>query len=334
MWWWVGYGGFDYDLRVPTAKEEETLGTQFQHDRRHLDNVILKTNVRWKNHLMEVMFLGNLHDRQGFQAEFERPPETTYHQREWTPLVKWQDEWLVSPDLHVSAKVGWYSTRHKLFPAGGIDRPARLDERTDIWRDSYRWQDLHTRSWSVQLQSIAYRLHALGVRHEVKLGLEFQNTDARLGEGFANGLVFAYEDIREPKGGGEIWLVREGHTRAYLGRGSGYVQDTITWGRWSALLGLRLDVQWNGLRASSTPAHPWRPDWLPGGNTKGRTMGFTWTTLSPRVGVGYDFRGNGRTVLRSTFALYPSALGVSEPLSMSPTGRRELRFRWLGRRKR
>jgi hypothetical protein len=333
MWWWVGYGGFDYDLRVPTAEEEEdeeeeTLGTQFQHDRRHLDNVILKTNVRWKNHLMEVMFLGNLHDRQGFQAEFERPPETTYHQREWTPLVKWQDEWLVSPDLHVSAKVGWYSTRHKLFPAGGIDRPARLDERTDIWRDSYRWQDLHTRSWSVQLQSIAYRLHALGVRHEVKLGLEFQNTDARLGEGFANGLVFAYEDIREPKGGGEIWLVREGHTRAYLGRGSGYVQDTITRGRWSALLGLRLDVQWNGLRASSTPAHPWRPDWLPGGNTKGRTMGFTWTTLSPRVGVGYDLRGNGRTVLRSTFALYPSALGVSEPLSMSPTGRRELRFRW------
>ncbi len=363
LWWWAGYGGLDYDLRVPTVEELEAEDAEegeeeataslpthgigmpvdrvdengtaddlvtFQRDRRHLDNVIVKSHARWGNHLSEFVFIGSRHDRKGFQAEFERPPETTYHQREWTPMFKVQDEWLVHANLFLSAKIGGYTTRHELMPMGGIDRPARLDERTEIWRDSYQWQDLRTWMWNLQVQSILFRLHALGMVHEIKLGAEWRDSTVRIREGFANGLVFAYEDILAPEEGGEVWLVRVGDTRAYLRHWSAYVQDTITWHRWAVLLGLRLDVQRNGLRASSTPPHPWRPDWLPGGSTGARSMGFVWTTLSPRVSISYDLHGDGRTVVTGTFALYPSALGVDEPLRLSPTGRRELRFEWMG----
>ncbi len=350
MWGWIAYGGLDYDLIVPTVEDEADGDTDtlpalpepekdtdatndlvaFQHDIRHLDHLTLKGNARWGAHLLEVLALGSLHHRQGYQAEFERPPETTYDQREWTPLIKVQDEWLARPNWFLSAKVSWNRTRNRLLPMGGTEQPARFDYRTGVWRDSYAWEDQSTRSWNVHLQSILYRIHLLGGHHEFKIGLEFRDSEVRLAEGFANGIVWAYWDIDDPEAGGEIWLIREGHTRTYRRHWGFYFQDTITWRRWSATIGLRWDIQQNGLRASSTPAHPLRPDWLPGGRTRNRAMPFIWHTLSPRISIGYDLRGDGRTVIKASFAVYPSALGIDEPMLLSPTGRRELRFRWRG----
>ena len=348
IWGWAAYGGLDYDLLVPTVEseadddmdallaqpEEETDLSDdrvaFQHDTRHLDHLTLKGNARWGDHLLEILALGSLHHRQGYQAEFERPPETTYDQREWTPLIKVQDEWLARSNWFLSAKISWNLTRNRLMPMGGIDRPARFDYRTGVWRDSYAWEDQTTRSWNVHVQSILYRIHLLGGHHEIKAGLEFRDSEVRLAEGFANGVVWAYWDMDDPAVGGEVWLIREGHTRTYRRHWGMYIQDTITWRRWSATLGLRWDIQQNGLHASSTPAHPLRPDWLPGGRTAARAMPFTWSTLSPRISIGYDLRGDGRTVVKAAFAMYPSALGIDEPLLLSPTGRRELRFRWIG----
>ncbi|GBC84923.1 hypothetical protein HRbin11_01359 [bacterium HR11] len=338
LWLWVGYGGLDYDLMTPTAGDAETTGedeaetivAQFQHDVRHLDHGTAKLNARLGTHMLEVLGLGSWNHRQGMEADFERPPETTYRQKEQMPLVKVQDDWLVNERLFLSGKVGWNQTLDRRVPQGGTDRPGVYDYETGIWHDSYAWSDVRSRSLSGSLQGLLQRPRWLGLHHEVKFGLEFRDTRVRRAEGFANGLGIAYLDRGDPAAGGEVWLVREGRTRSFVRRWGLYAQDTVTWGRLTGVLGLRWDVQWEGILASTTPAHPLRPDWLPGGSTPDRRLPFTWSTMSPRMALSYDLRGRGTLILKASAALYPSALGVEESLGLSPTGRRELRFRWLG----
>jgi hypothetical protein len=337
LWLWGGYGGLDYDLMTPTAGEaetdeggEETIVAQFQHDVRHLDHGTLKGTGRFGNHLLEVLLLGSLNHRRGMEADFERPPETTYRQKEWMPLVKVQDDWLVNERLFLSGKVGWNQTLDRRIPQGGTDRPAVYDYKTGIWHDSFAWSEVRSRSLSGSLQGLFQRPRWLGLHHEVKFGLEVRDTRVRRADGFANGLVYAYLNRSDPTEGGEVWLIREGHTRSFVRRWALYIQDTVTWGRLTGVVGLRWDLQKNGILASSTPAHPLRADWLPGTSASDRRLPFTWTTLSPRLSLSYDLTGSGRLILKASAALYPSALGVEEPLSLAPTGRRELRFRWLG----
>ncbi len=336
LWLWAGYGGLDYDLMTPTAgdaetgDEAETIVAQFQHDVRHLDHGTAKLNARLGDHMGEVLGLGSWNHRRGMEADFERPPETTYRQEEWMSLVKVQDDWLVSDRLFLSGRVGWNQTLDRRFPQGGTDRPGVYDYATGIWHDSYAWSDVRSRSLSGNLQGLFRRPRWLGLHHEVKFGLEFRDTRVRRAEGFANGLGVAYLDRGDPSAGGEVWLVREGHTRSFVRRWGLYVQDTVTWGRLTGVIGLRWDVQTSGLLASTAPAHRLRPDWLPGGSTPDRRAPFQWATLSPRLSLSYDLGGGGAAVLKASAALYPSALGVEEALALAPTGRRELRFRWLG----
>ncbi|GBC85177.1 hypothetical protein HRbin11_01623 [bacterium HR11] len=340
LWLWAGYGAWDYSLRVPTVGVEEEAGStgttpgeitaaRFQPDRRRLDHLTLKGNARLGSHMLEALALGSWNHRRGMEADFERPPETTYDQKEQMPLWKLQDEWVWKDRLFLSGKLGFFTSRDRRLPQGGTDRPAVYDYETGIWHDSYAWSDVRNRAWNVGLLGILYGFRALHADHEVKFGVELRHAQVRRKEGFANGVVYAYEDLAEPAEGGEVWLVRAGHVRVLHRRWSLFGQDTIAWKRLSVSLGLRWDAQTVGLLAASTPAHPLRPDWLPGGSTRAQTL-FTWSTLAPRLSLSYDLTGNQTTFLKASGALYPSALGVQEALSLAPTGRRELRFAWEG----
>ncbi len=351
LWVWASYGAWDYDLRVPTVEvekgEDEVVpgeepkvrthqedGTawptaQFQDDRRRLDYLTVKVNARLGSHMVEGLGWGTRGRRQGLEAEFERTPETTYDQNEQMPLWKLQDEWTWKDRLLLSGKLGLFTSQDRRIPQGGTDRPAVWDAGTGVWHDSFAWSDVRSRVWNVGLLGMLYGFRGLHADHEVKFGVELRHAQVLRKEGFANGVVYGYEDLSEPAEGGEVWLVREGNVRISQRRWSVFGQDTLSWKRLSVTLGLRWDAQTIGLLAASTPAHPLRSDWLPGGSTPARTL-FTWSTLSPRLSLSYDLKGDHTTFLKASWAMYPSALGIQEALSLAPTGRRELRFEWLG----
>ncbi|MCS7311423.1 MAG: carboxypeptidase regulatory-like domain-containing protein [Acidobacteria bacterium] len=340
LWLWAGYGAWDYDLRVPTVEVgegeddpdpsvAEEFTAQFQDDRRRLDYLTVKANARWGSHMLEALFWGSRGHRRGMEAEFERPPETTYDQKEQMPLWKLQDEWVWKDRLLLSGKLGVFTSQDRRIPQGGTDRPAVWDAETGIWHDSFAWSDVRNRVWNLGLLGVVYGFRGLHADQEVKFGIELRHSQVQWKEGWGNGMVYAYEDLAEPAEGGEVWLVREGHVRVLHRRWSLFGQDTLAWKRLIVTLGLRWDIQTLGFLAASAPAHPLRPDWLPGGSTPAQTL-FTWSTVSPRLSLSYDLTGNRTTFLKASGALYPSALGIQEALSLAPTGRRELRFEWSG----
>ena len=77
-----------------------------------------------------------------------------------------------------------------------------------------------------------------------------------------------------------------------------YWNDSYKKSRATINIGLRYDRQFDIVRAATTPANVILPDLLPGLNYPGADSGARYNNLSPRGGITYDLRGNGKSVLK------------------------------------
>src|SRR5207245_6441381 len=83
-----------------------------------------------------------------------------------------------------------------------------------------------------------------------------------------------------------------------------YWNDSYRTGRVTINGGLRFDRQFDIARSASTAANRILPDLLPAIAYGGADSGAHYNNLSPRVGVTYDLRGNGKTVLKANTGRY------------------------------
>jgi len=123
--------------------------------------------------------------------------------------------------------------------------------------------------------------------HQFKFGMEIERSTIRNRYAYTDDLFFY--DI-----GGQPYLA---YSYAYDIEGtnkrtSAYAQDQWTFGRATANLGLRMD--------------------LIGGDGSNGTQYYDTTSFSPRLGLAYDFRGTGTSVLRAFYGqLYDGAVFTS-----------------------
>ncbi len=107
-----------------------------------------------------------------------------------------------------------------------------------------------------------------------------------------------------------------------------FLNDTWSVGRFTLNGGVRWD-RYNG--------------WLPEQNQLAATVGpisvqaktfpeqdlFTWNVVAPRIGVVYDLRGDGKTVLKGNYGLYFHNPGVGVPSAVNPnTGTKSATYLW------
>ncbi len=110
-----------------------------------------------------------------------------------------------------------------------------------------------------------------------------------------------------------------------------FLNDTWSFGRMTLNGGVRWD-QYSG--------------WLPEQNQLAATVGpisvpaktfaeqdlFTWNVVAPRIGLVYDLRGDGRTVLKGNYGLYWHNPGVGVPSDVNPnTGTKSATYLWADR---
>ena len=110
-----------------------------------------------------------------------------------------------------------------------------------------------------------------------------------------------------------------------------FLNDTWSVGRFTVNGGIRWD-QYHG--------------WLPEQNQLAATVGpisvpaktfaeqdlFTWNVVAPRIGVVYDLRGDGRTVVKGNYGLYFHNPGVGVPSDVNPnTGTKSATYLWSDR---
>ena len=175
-----------------------------------------------------------------------------------------------------------------------------------------------------------YRENILGGDHEFKVGVEadraeYKRVNMPMGQ-FLN--VFNYKDSNYPGGKVDyISILRDGVHDLITDRTGFFFQDTVTYKKLTVIFGLRYDIhQWKwkelivhehnaiNLDGSSwlrTNAPAWIPYLgeiiLPAGTASLKPKAW-----SPRLSFTYDLTGNGRNVLKLSFARYGGALDNAE----------------------
>ena len=240
-------------------------------------------------------------------------------------LFKLQVDHAVSSDFFISARVAYFNTGFTQTPRGGTGQSFTIDyDRGQAIGSSPELTAV--RPQHHMLLDGNYFMRGLGGSHELRFGFGYRKEQStsltHYGGSQLVGSVFGPDNY-------EAVVARDGMASFRGTRWSGYAGDVFTKGRTSWNLGLRWDGQTARNLASAVPAHAAFPELLPAVVFDGDgDSDIYWSTLSPRVGVGYALDDDRRTVLRASYALYAQQLPLGWVADANPAKPSFLAYDW------
>jgi hypothetical protein len=221
---------------------------------------------------------------------------------------------------------------------------------------SWNWYYASRPRHNAQISSTYFNDNLFGLSHEVKVGAEYSTKHAE--HHWGNGRQFdininypgpqidlngdGTKDV--PTGWRYFSYYREGMDNSDVLQYAGYLQDTITKGNFTILLGLRYDLQkpfsgaykiptvlkgnsaWN--KAVDGTAQDKLAGLLPAISVNEIRPDYKWNTWSPRLGLTWDVMGDGKTIAKVSVAQYGDIMGtgagLTPPRGLSGT----MRFWW------
>jgi hypothetical protein len=294
-----------------------------------IDRTILRTtNIKgnWqatRSHLISVLWFNGVKDKFGRatgQAQFE-PESARWNQGGAYPenrprgLLKFQDDWVISPRNFMSLKYAYYGTGFSLAPAGGMDMQAGISAR--LGRTFGSTQDLRF----LRPQQMANAdgntfFSALGAGHDIAYGVGYRRHDAFSGTRWPGDMVVGMDDSETVQ---RARLYREGAGTNRTEYFSLYVGDTMAFDRLTVNAGLRYDRQWGSALPSQTSANIAFPELVPGVDFAGYRSPFTWNNFSPRFGVTYALDDARKTLLRTSWMRFSGGVDSTIVGYMNPS---------------
>ncbi len=357
LWWWGAYGVQDLFLYTIYNTRDQTL----------LNNYSFKLNARvFAGNQFEAMVTSDAREKFGLNASLAKPEgDHLTGKTHWgSPTFKIQDEQAFGSNFFLSMKYSYNDagTGWRPMVDETVSNPVTWDVTNAIYVpftsaygrswDSYS-ASRPTNNW--QIMATTFRDSFLGVSHEIKAGLEYSVKKAATRSGFAqNYEVFRnfadpLIDLGEglvvpPSDWQQIRFGRESRDLALVKQASGYLQDTLSKGRFTLQLGLRYDRQTPSTGAytvetvkglTSVWADVFSNDVLtilatdlPQLSVKAIHPNYHWNTWSPRIGLNWDVSGNGKTLLKLALSQYGDVMAVgafsSQPLGLGGG----MRFWW------
>ena len=258
-------------------------------------------------------------------------PETTWNQIGPTPMYKGEIEQMFG-NLFLNAKAVYSHNVFHLIP--------NLGERTAdgsgpyIQRryspNEYHWGNIADYNtvrpmFNANLNGNYFAEGILGGDHEIKFGVDYvQSTVSSYSLAEANLEIADYGD-----GWVEAWLFRDWYINQKFSRISGFLQDTMTFGKLAVNVGLRYDIETSKVENEVQPASPWLPQYLAKKELTEYDPGISSKILSPRFSLVYDLFGNGKDLIKLNVARYGSQTGYEFASFMNPLGWTEIDLRWV-----
>jgi hypothetical protein len=352
-WFWGSYGSQNVKVGVvgfwktdpacgpprPTATSE--VRACLETDLTNLNNYNWKIQVApFTNNKFTFQNTWAEKVRNARDASVTRPIETTFRQKAvssdfgtfgWitgpSPFWSVRDQHVLSDRWLVETMWAHLGNNFVLdFHEDSLrDVQARFETSTGTWGRSFQALTFLRPTNSVDLTSNYFLPQTLGGDHALKFGYRWRsahnvsinhrggNVDARFTNGVANSA--------------DVW--RDSYAESHLDTHAFYVQDTFTKNRLTLNLGFRVDRQDDIAVAATVPANPMLPNVLPAIDFPGADAGVTWTDFSPRVGLTYDFTGNGRTIMSASYAAYYGQMAPGQLSSvLAATGAVFVRYPW------
>ena len=359
VWYWGSYGTQDIKTGVvgfykntPECRpggaplNSRTADTELLRSCLETDLTTLN-NYNWK--ISWVPFQNNRFNFQNTWAEKVRnardasdlrPIETTYRQKAvdsafgtfgWltgpSPFWKAADQHVLSDRALIDVMWSHLGNNFVLdFHEDALrDVQARLETTTGLWGRSYQASTFLRPTNSLDVVSTYFMPATAGGDHSFKFGYRWRSAhstsfnhrggfvDARFTNGVANSA--------------DIW--RDQYSESHLNTNAFYLQDTFTRNRLTLNLGFRVDRQDDAAEAGRVPENPFFPQLMPAIDFQGADAGVVWTDFSPRLGATYDIKGDGKTVVSSSYAIYYGQMAPGQiSNNLAATGAVFVRYPW------
>ena len=235
-------------------------------------------------------------------ASDTRPLETTWIQSGPSPIYKFEDTHIFSPEFLLTGRFAYVDGGFAL----DYQEPGLRDTQGALELDTFAFGNSFLDYRSVRPQTVFnmdgnyFLTNAMGGDHEFKFGFQYKKATV-------DSFTTYGGDVWGITAGGvpvEAWLYRPGAS-GYTGTYNAFhIQDVITKGNMTLKLGLRFDNQGGKNLASEIDTHKLAPDLLPGIAVPAGEPINTWNTLSPRIGFTYDLSGQGTRIIRASFVRY------------------------------
>ncbi|MGH9313197.1 MAG: carboxypeptidase regulatory-like domain-containing protein [Vicinamibacterales bacterium] len=295
--WW-GWGALGRtDVRILTLDGAP--------DRTVLRNVALKATGQLQPATrVSFTYFGGQKDKFGRFAGPFNPPEATVDQDNPSAVYKGEANLILGQSVFLTGRAAYASNEFTLEPKGGRNTQVFLDAN-NVFHNSFYYLETDRPQKTALVDGNWFR-----GRHEVKFGASLRHVKEFDASGFAGQVL----NIELAPGSNELLAVfyrpwSQLVDASYVGS---YIGDTITAGRLTAHLALRYDRTVNSALETPVTAHPLIPDVLPAFTAPAVKNAITWNTLSPRAGAAYALDDGPRTILRGSYAVFASQLGVQE----------------------
>ncbi len=180
----------------------------------------------------------------------------------------------------------------------------------------------------------------LGADHEIRFGVDFTTATTTSQTLNSNGIYrirYQYRDMAQNvlPSHKQLYFAQDYIVDVKFKRMSFFLQDTATWGRLTANIGVRFDQEYgisnpftrHALLLNGTT--PVLSQYM-GEFTANKFTSPKFNTISPRVSFAYDFAGDGKTVAKLSLARYGSQTGNSliAMTARGYTGWKQMNFPW------
>ena len=309
------------------APDGSTDADDLESDFTGLNNQNLKLNYGWTSrHKTTFLYTRGDKIRNTRGASSTTTIEATTRQTGPTNYYKGEHQWVVSDRLVLEGEYSYNNAGFKLDfhkdELATVQRLLYVDLGGTLTRSGSLSNNIRP-TYESKIDGNYFLPNFLGGDHSTKFGVRWRSTP--------------YETISQTGGGAtarirsngvnEADITRDGDTSREMWQYSLYFSDSYKANKLTLTWGLRFDHQDDRAIAANIAANPILPDLLPAVNFTGADGGATYDNLAPRVGVAYDVKGTGRTVLKASAARY-YGLGIYTAGSISPTGQTTLPYYW------
>ncbi len=319
------------------------------------------------NHMYEPVYQNSVGTNDDYSSTWIWDHENTY-------TTTHQFNWVLNQNSFLDIR-GTYIDRYFPLHSRNEGEYTYYDSAEQVYWGTHDYNDVYRRKKYLASAAMTYFADNLfNASHEFKGGIEFEQSEYHRDwyranpyysywYDYAAGNPYYYSRTRNegrlrirmcPAEEGQ-WDVQD-HVRRF----SGYVQDSMTTGRLTLNLGLRLDFSYQyeppqtrpGTLSNYIPpqADPTDPAFIANPNALIEAINQQFNdedlvspyealstpykrpveffTLSPRIGVVYDLRGDGRTALKASFGRYYEPVWSSKYNAAQIFGANSVSFRW------
>jgi len=334
LWFFGSYGIQDIHSRTIVQTEDSTW----------LEGKYLKLDFQFGNTSGHVQYSADTKKKWGRTAigAASQDPGTTWDQN-GPGAVFLGSLQQVMGNLMLNVKFAYTDGGFSLDPKANEINPATgHQEGTDwyyyqtpslYWGGSTYYYTTNRNSLNLSLDGNYFAEGVLGGDHEIRFGVDYYTATTTSQTLYPNQRILMVWDKSDPNLYKELWWVADGLFDVGFKRMSFYLSDTATFGKLTANVGVRYDKESGSHNATTAPGltfngTPIFSSYLGDLAVPGRDIDTSFNVISPRISLTYDINGDGKNVVKASFARYGSQSGNNLAAFLWTVGPREIDVFW------